>query len=127
MEPEKALMFAVLVEAVETYQKFAFCKSPRGQALFAEAQLWFWGKDSDSLFSFVSICEVFGLDPAFLRRGLMRWIANRHLDSAPRKKFQLHLDRGRARKPLNNIGRKAASNRRGTVRPYGAESSRIAN
>jgi hypothetical protein len=116
-EPEKALMFAVLAEAVDTYQRFAFSESCRGQALFREAEAWFWGEESDSLFSFLSICEVFGLDPAFLRRGLMQWTANRERDRSPRKKFQLHLERGRARKPLCNVGNKSASNHRGKEQP----------
>jgi hypothetical protein len=37
-EPEKALMFAVLAEAVDTYQRFAFFDSPGGRLLFREAE-----------------------------------------------------------------------------------------
>lgn len=125
-EPEKALMLAVLAEAVDTYQRFAFSESWRGQALFREVEAWFWGKEPDSLFSFLSICEVFGLYPGFLRRGLMQWTANRRREASPRKKFQLHLERGRARKPISGLGKKAASNHLGKARAYGAESSRIA-
>jgi hypothetical protein len=110
VEPEKALMLAVLAEAVDTYQRFAFSDSSRGRALFREVEAWFWGEDPDSLFSFLSICEVFGLDPGFLKRGLMQWTVNRQRNTTPRKKFQLHLERGRACKPLNNIGTKAVSN-----------------
>lgn len=115
VEPEKALMFAVLAEAVDTYQRFAFCQSSRGQAIFREVEAWFWDDEPDSLFSFLSICEVFGLDPAFLRRGLMQWTASRQRNTSPRKKIQLHLDRGRARKPLNDVGKRAALKYRGPV------------
>ena len=114
-EPEKALMFAVLAEAVDTYQRFAFCKSSRGQAIFREVEAWFWGDESDSLFSFLSICEVFGLDPGFLRRGLIQWTASRRQNRSPRKKIPLHLERGRARKPLNEVGKKDASKYGGPV------------
>ena len=117
-EPEKALILAVLAEAVDTYQRFAFSESSRGQALFREVEAWFWGEEPDSLFSFLSICEVFGLDPGFLRRGLMQWTASRRRSTSPRKKFQLHLERGRARKPLNNIGTKAASSHSGKARRW---------
>ncbi|HXV80442.1 MAG TPA: hypothetical protein VEG60_11225 [Candidatus Binatia bacterium] len=117
VEPEKALMFAVLAEAVDTYQRYAFCKSSRGQAMFREVEAWFWDHEPDSLFSFLSICEVFGLDPAFLRRGLMEWTASRKRNTLPRKKIQLHLERGRARKPLNDVGKKAVSKYR---RPMGS-------
>jgi hypothetical protein len=125
-EPEKALMFAVLVEAVDTYQRFAFSDSPRGRLLFREAKAWFWGENPDSVFAFRSVCEVFALDPSFLRRGLMQWTASRQWDTSPRKKIQLHLERGRARKPINGIGKKASNYRRLGARSDGAESSRIA-
>ena len=38
--PEKALMFAVLADAIETYQKFTSSKSPRGKTLFREVAAW---------------------------------------------------------------------------------------
>ena len=86
-EPEKALTLAVLAEAVDTYQRFAFSESRHRQALFREVEAWFWGEEPDSPFSFLSICEVFGLDPGFLRRGLMQWTASRQRNTSPRKKF----------------------------------------
>jgi hypothetical protein len=105
-EPEKTLTFAVLAEAVDTYQRFVFSDSSQGRLLFREAEAWFWGDKPDSVFSFPSICEAFGLDPEFLRRGLTQWTASRQRSTSPRKKIQLHLERGRARKPLSSIGRK---------------------
>lgn len=100
--PEKALMFAVLVEAVDTYQRFAFSDSSRGRLLFREAEAWLWGEKPDSVFAFRSICEVFGLDPSFLRHGLMQFTATRQRNMSPRKKIHLYLGRGRARKSLSN-------------------------
>ena len=107
VESEKALMLAVLAEAVDTYQRYAFSASSRGRALFREAEAWFWSEEPDSVFSFPIICSVFGLDPGYLKRGLMQWMAGRRRNSLPRRKFQLHLERGRARKPLNTVGKKA--------------------
>jgi hypothetical protein len=98
VEPEKALMFAVLAEAVDTYQRFAFSPSSRGRALFCEAQAWFWDEDEDCPFSFRSICGVFSLDATFLRRGLMQWTAKRRHASAPRKRIRIRLDRSRNHK-----------------------------
>jgi hypothetical protein len=116
VEPEKALMFAVLAEAVETYQKFAFSNSPRGQALFREAEAWFWGEESDCPFSFQSICEVFGLSPAFLRQGLMQWTASHPQHRSPRKRIQLRLARTRAHKPIVTLAKRAPEELRGTTR-----------
>jgi hypothetical protein len=110
VEPEKALMLAVLAEALDTYQRFAFSQSPRGRLLFREAKAWFrHERPTDSIFAFRSICEVFGLNPDFLRRGLMQWTANRERTQSPRIKIQLHLERSRARGPLNNIGKKLSN------------------
>jgi hypothetical protein len=108
-EPEKALMFAVLAEAVDTYQRFAFSDSPRGRLLFREKP--------ESVFAFRSICEVFGLDPSFLRRGLMKWTADRQWNILPRKKIRFHLERGRARKSLKSLNGfgKNVSNDRGKL------------
>ena len=65
--PERKLMFAILVDAIQTYQKFADSKSFRGKALYRKEEGWFWSEDSDRVFSFASICEVLGLNPAFFR------------------------------------------------------------
>jgi hypothetical protein len=98
LEPEKALMFAVLAEAVETYQKFVFSRSARGKAVFREAESWLWNEEHDILFSFVSICEIFGLNPAFLRQGLLQWAQKRKRRGSSRKRFQLRAGAGRTRK-----------------------------
>lgn len=75
-EPEKALLFAVLSEAVETYQKFAFVRSARGRVLFCQTESWIWNESAEYLFSFANICEVIGLDAELLRRGLQAWMDN---------------------------------------------------
>ena len=103
VQPEKALLFAVMAEAVETYQRFAFSESPRQQRLFNEAKAWLWGEESGSLFSFGNICEVFGLDPVFLRRGLMQWTVNRQHNKSWRSGIQLRPVRGRTRKPTISL------------------------
>lgn len=72
-EPERALLFAVLSDAIETFRKFAFSKSARGQRLFRQAREWLWAEEPDYIFSCENICELMGLDPCYLRRGLLRW------------------------------------------------------
>ena len=108
-EAEKALMLSVLAEAVDTFQRFAFCESSRGQSVFREVEDWFWSEKTDSVFSFLRICEVFGLDPGFLRRGLLQWTASRQWSTSPRKKIQLHLETSRARRVFKNGAKKSAS------------------
>ena len=40
LEPEEKLMFAVLTDAIECFQKYFGAKSRRCRALFAEADAW---------------------------------------------------------------------------------------
>ena len=100
-------MFAVLVEALQTYQKFAFSRSARGQALFHEAETWFWKDEPDGVFSFSSISEMFGLNPPFLRKGLLQWVEGRERRGPPRK-IQLRVRVGRIRTPILSEQRRAS-------------------
>jgi hypothetical protein len=97
-EPERALLFAVLSDAVETFRKFAFSKSARGQRLFRQAEEWLWDKEPDYFFSCKNICEVMGLDPCYLRRGLRQWLEENKELSRTRKTGKLPFARiGRTR------------------------------
>lgn len=40
---------------------------------FREAEDWFLDERNDEIFSFVSICEQLGINPKYLRQGLLRW------------------------------------------------------
>lgn len=73
MEPEKRLMLAVLEDAVICFQKCLHSSSPKERLSFEEAEAWILEEDSHWLFSFVNICEALGLDPAYLREGLIEW------------------------------------------------------
>lgn len=73
LEPEKNLMFAVLEDAVRCYRAYAFAKSSSSRRLYRAAEKWIWKNDWEWSFSFRNICEVLGLDPFCLRRGLLRW------------------------------------------------------
>ncbi|MBI4524103.1 MAG: hypothetical protein HY695_09865 [Deltaproteobacteria bacterium] len=82
LEPEKELMLAVLVDALACFQDFIFAQSGRRQSRFREAKEWiFLTKESEWLFSFENICEVLGLNPEYLRRGLLQWEEQRRAQS----------------------------------------------
>jgi hypothetical protein len=72
LQPEKRLMFAVLEDAVKCLRKYAGGRNGREQRLFRQTQEWIMAKDEDWPFSFVSICEAFGLDQEYLRSALIR-------------------------------------------------------
>lgn len=73
MEPETRLMLAVLEDAVACFQKYVVARDERGVELFREAEQWILQEDSEWLFSFDNICESLGINPEYLRGGLVRW------------------------------------------------------
>jgi hypothetical protein len=70
---EKRLMLAVLQDALDCYQKYAFAKDGHGRQLFADADEWVGSEDRDWYFSFENICEILEINPAYLRRGVQEW------------------------------------------------------
>jgi hypothetical protein len=73
LRPEKRLMFAVLEDAIACFQDYLLARDERGKSLFRDAEEWIMKKNNDWLFSFENICEVLGLNPKYVRQGLLRW------------------------------------------------------
>lgn len=73
LEPEKDLLFAVLEDAVRCYKAYASARSPAARRHFRDAEKWLWKNDWEWPLSFRNICEVLGLNPFYLRRGLLLW------------------------------------------------------
>jgi hypothetical protein len=73
LEGEKALMFAVLEDAVEGYQRYLKSSTKSGQTRFREAEEWIDREDKLWLFSFNNVCEALDIDPEYMRRGLHQW------------------------------------------------------
>jgi hypothetical protein len=70
-EPERALMVAVLRDAITCLEKYGALKSSGNKRLFDESIEWILSDDCEWLFSFNSVCEAVGVNPAYLRRGLV--------------------------------------------------------
>jgi len=65
--PEKRLMLAVLLDAIIQLRR-------PGSTGAIEAASWIAGeRDADQPFSFRSLCEALGIDPAYLTRGVYAW------------------------------------------------------
>ena len=75
--PEEKLMFAVLTDAIECFQKYTGSNSRRCRSLHQEAESWILSRESRAPFSFEHICEVLKISPSYLRVGLLRWRAER--------------------------------------------------
>jgi len=70
---ERALMRAVLADAVLCFQTYRDAPRRAQRRLAQEAEEWFWAEDHHWPFSFCNICQALGLDPDYLRLGLKRW------------------------------------------------------
>ena len=72
LQPEKTLMLAVLEDAIMCFQRYAGARNGKTRQMFREAEGWILEKDSRWFFSFEQICASLGLEPAYVRHGLIR-------------------------------------------------------
>jgi hypothetical protein len=68
--PVKRLMIAVLQDAFRCFQVGAHAKSGSKVQSFYEVQEWLFGESREGPFSFQSVCDVLGIAPEYLRKGL---------------------------------------------------------
>ncbi len=75
LDPEKMLMLAVLEDGVICFQKYITTQDEKGKRLLSEAEEWLLMEQNgeDWLFSFDNVCETLGLNPGYIREGLLRW------------------------------------------------------
>jgi hypothetical protein len=71
LEPEKALLVAILEDAIHTYRKYRTTRERAGKKRFPEAEEWIMGGGSDWIFSFHNVCELLSLNPDYVRRGVV--------------------------------------------------------
>ena len=75
--PEQRLLLAILEEAVATVQRYVIDERRRGRRLYREAEAWVLSDDVSWPCTFRNICDALGIDPDYLRGGVMRWSARR--------------------------------------------------
>ena len=68
LQPEKKLMFAILLDAVECFQDYA-----EQDRLFKDAEESIFEDDHEWPYSFINICEAVDMNPKYLRKGLLHW------------------------------------------------------
>ena len=86
----RALMLAVLQDAIACFQGYFFKPSRTSEMLFQEAEEWINSND-DELFSFNHIRETLGLDPENLRIALQQWKA-KQVRISPEERKRLILN-----------------------------------
>lgn len=72
-EPERRLLAALLLDAVECFQKNLFARERKKRQLFLEAEQWIASTDRSWPFSFENACEQLELNPEYIRKGLFAW------------------------------------------------------
>jgi len=86
-------MLAVLEDAITCFQVHFAARDKQKTRLFREAEEWILLQEkSDWLFSFDNICETLGLNPGYIREGLLRW---RHFRLRERDRVRHRLIRSR--------------------------------
>ena len=73
LSPERELMVAVLEEALADYQRCCSARDKKARKQCVSAKAWILESDSEWIFSFINCCEVLGVEPDYLRQGLLRW------------------------------------------------------
>ena len=92
MQPEKRLQLAILADAVSTHAQLATVVTSKARSLFAEVDEWFASDVPAGPFSFVAICDSLGLEPAYIRRGLLR--LHTHNGTPSKRKLSLRHEGG---------------------------------
>jgi hypothetical protein len=72
-EPEKRLIWAILEDAIHSFQDNMWSQDRRGKRLFEQAEEWITKTGRDWIFSFENVCETLGFNPEYVRQGLLRW------------------------------------------------------
>ncbi len=96
----RALMLALLEDAVACFQGRFFKPSRTNDKLFQEAEEWIHSTD-DAVFSFNNVCETLGLHPEKLREGLERWKAEQ-MALIIEKRSRLILNKGKCGRKLKH-------------------------
>ena len=65
---EKALLLAVLEDAIHCFRHYSAARDRVGKQRFREAETWINQRGRDWVFTFDNVCELLGIKPEYLRR-----------------------------------------------------------
>jgi hypothetical protein len=69
--PEKALLMAILRDAIDCYRKHISARDHGRKPMSHEAEQWIMNDEDDWVFSFSNVCDLLGLDPYYIRRCIL--------------------------------------------------------
>jgi hypothetical protein len=70
---EHRLLVAILQDAIECFQKHLHARDSKRRQLYVEAEAWIGAEEDDGTFSFENVCDLLGMNPDYLRQGLLAW------------------------------------------------------
>lgn len=70
---EHRLVIAIIQDAIECFQKHIHATDSKRRQLFVDAEDWIRDDGYTETFSFNNICDLLGMNPAYLRQGLLGW------------------------------------------------------
>jgi hypothetical protein len=70
--PERALLAALLLDAVDCFLERHGARTARHHRLFEVTEEWIFGTDGAAAFSFEDVCDFLSLDADCLRTALLR-------------------------------------------------------
>ncbi|MGZ8464023.1 MAG: hypothetical protein ACXWXT_00620 [Candidatus Binatia bacterium] len=71
LEPEKALLLAVLEDAIHCFRHYSSAGDRVGQRRFRDAESWIQQQERDWAFTFDNVCELLGFEPEYMRRKII--------------------------------------------------------
>jgi len=93
LEADQELMLAILEDAITCFQVHFAARDKQKTRQFREAEKWILLQEkSDWLFSFDNVCETLGLNPGYIREGLLQW---RHFRLRERDRVRHRVIRSR--------------------------------
>jgi hypothetical protein len=89
---EQRLMLALLADAINVYQQGVLSRSTRKRLLYVDSERWIMaGARAGHAFSFETVCDALGINPAVLRRRMVAWKHRVRGDEASRVAPHLRL------------------------------------
>lgn len=70
---EHRLLIALIQDAIECFQKHLHASDAKRRQLFLDAENWIGADDDFGVFSFNNVCMLLGMNPVYLRQGLLAW------------------------------------------------------
>jgi hypothetical protein len=70
--PERALLAAILFDGIHACISYILTAASRRRSQFAEGYYWVMARESEYPFSFENVCDALGINPNYLRHGLLQ-------------------------------------------------------